>query len=155
MPFARVSGTKMPQKRRPPQPSRNALRAAWRMLLALTCFVAVGCGGRSSSTSPAPAVNIERAISPQPPRVGPATITLSLTDAKANTITAAHIELEADMSHPGMSPAFGDAKAVAPGRYQGQIAFTMAGDWVILLHITLADGQKLERQFDVKGVRAS
>jgi hypothetical protein len=29
----------------------------------------------------------------------------------------------------------------------------MAGDWVILLHIVLPDGQKLEQQFDVSGVR--
>jgi hypothetical protein len=29
----------------------------------------------------------------------------------------------------------------------------MAGDWVILAHITLANGQKLERQVDVKGVQ--
>jgi len=29
----------------------------------------------------------------------------------------------------------------------------MAGDWVVLLHITLPDGRQLERRFDVKGVR--
>jgi len=28
----------------------------------------------------------------------------------------------------------------------------MAGDWIVLLQITLPNGQKLERQFDVKGV---
>jgi hypothetical protein len=29
----------------------------------------------------------------------------------------------------------------------------MAGDWVILLHGTLPEGAKLERQIDVRGVR--
>jgi hypothetical protein len=29
----------------------------------------------------------------------------------------------------------------------------MAGDWVVLLHIALPGGKKLERQIDVKGVR--
>src|SRR5580700_10836674 len=29
----------------------------------------------------------------------------------------------------------------------------MAGDWVILLHGALRDGEKLERQFDVRDVR--
>jgi hypothetical protein len=57
------------------------------------------------------------------------------------------------MTHAGMSPVFGDAKEIAPGRYQGDLAFQMAGDWVILLHVTLPDGSKLERQFDVSGVR--
>jgi hypothetical protein len=52
-----------------------------------------------------------------------------------------------------MSPIFGDAREVETGRYQAQLEFGMAGDWVILLHIVLPDGKKLERQFDVKGVR--
>jgi hypothetical protein len=155
MPSARVSGTKAPQKRRPAKPNRTALRGACLTLLALACFAAAESVGCSSSTRSAPSVKVEHEIRPQPPRVGPATITLRLTDGATNSITVTRVALEADMSHPGMSPAFGNAKEIAPGRYQGQIAFTMAGDWVILLHITLADGQTLERQFDVKGVRAS
>jgi hypothetical protein len=57
------------------------------------------------------------------------------------------------MSHPGMSPVFGAAKEVAPGQYQAQVTFGMAGDWVILLHAMLPDGKKLERQFEVRDVR--
>jgi hypothetical protein len=125
------------------------------MLLTLVSFASAEAVGCSNSTGSDPTVKVEREISPQPPLVGPATITLTLKDSAASNISGASIALEADMSHPGMRPAFGEAKEVDPGRYQCQIAFTMAGDWVILLHITLADGQKLERQFDVKGVRAS
>jgi hypothetical protein len=33
------------------------------------------------------------------------------------------------------------------------VAFTMAGDWVVLIHATLPGGQKLERQMEVNGVR--
>jgi hypothetical protein len=128
----------------------------WPAVLALACFAAVGtvgCANSTNSTGLASAVTIESEISPQPARVGPATITLKLTAAAAKRITSARIALEADMSHPGMSPVFAEAKEVEPGRYQGRIDFTMAGDWVILLHITLAGGQKLERQVDVKGVQ--
>jgi len=57
------------------------------------------------------------------------------------------------MSHPGMAPVFGEAREIEPGRYQAHLTFPMAGDWVILLHIVLPDGQKLERQIDLKGVR--
>ena len=28
----------------------------------------------------------------------------------------------------------------------------MAGDWFVLVHVTLPDGRKLDRQFDIKGV---
>jgi hypothetical protein len=59
------------------------------------------------------------------------------------------------MSHPGMSPVFGEAQEVEAGRYRGRIDFAMAGDWVLLLHITLADGRKIERQVNVRGVQAN
>jgi hypothetical protein len=65
------------------------------------------------------------------------------------------IAVEADMSHPGMSPVMGDTKKAEPGLYKCPVNFTMAGDWVILLHITLAGGRKLERQIDIGSVRAS
>jgi len=61
--------------------------------------------------------------------------------------------LEGDMSHAGMAPVFGEAKEIAPGRYQASLTLEMPGDWVILLHVTMPGGQKLERQIDVKGVR--
>lgn len=57
------------------------------------------------------------------------------------------------MSHAGMSPRFAEAKETDPGRYQAHLEFPMAGDWVILLHVTLPDGKKLERQFDARSVR--
>ena len=57
------------------------------------------------------------------------------------------------MSHAGMSPRFAEAKETDPGRYQAHLEFQMAGDWVILLHVTLPDGKKVERQFNVRSVR--
>jgi YtkA-like len=98
-------------------------------------------------------VAIEHEISPEPARVGPATITLELANSAAKPITGAHVAIEGDMSHPGMSPRFAEAKETDPGRYEARLEFPMAGDWVILLHVTLSDGKKLERQIDVRGVR--
>jgi hypothetical protein len=57
------------------------------------------------------------------------------------------------MSHAGMSPGFAEAKEAEAGHYQAQLKFQMAGDWVILLHGTLPEGTKLERQIDLRGVR--
>jgi hypothetical protein len=98
-------------------------------------------------------IKIDHEISPQPARVGPVTVTLKVTDSAAGSVTGARIKLEANMTHAGMSPVVGGMREIAPGRYQGDLAFQMAGDWVILLHVTLPDGSKLERQFDVPGVR--
>jgi hypothetical protein len=76
-----------------------------------------------------------------------------LSDAAGRPVTGARITIEADMSHAGMTPVFAEAKEVQPGSYQSRLTFEMAGDWVILLHGTLANGKKLERQFDVRGVQ--
>ncbi len=92
-------------------------------------------------------------FAPQPPRVGPMTVTFAIASANGKLAVGAHVTAEADMSHPGMSPVFADAKEVEPGRYQSTLELGMAGDWVILLHCSLADGENLERQFDLKGVR--
>jgi YtkA-like len=78
-----------------------------------------------------------------------------MSDASSNPVTGASVELEGDMSHAGMSPVFGQAKEEQPGDYRGRLEFSMAGDWTILLHVRLANGQRLERQIEVKGVRAN
>jgi len=91
---------------------------------------------------------------PQPVTVGPATITVKLSDVHGNPLPGAGMTVEGDMSHPGMSPVFADAKELPDGRYQAQLRFSMAGDWVVILHIKLPNGQTLERQVDVKGVRS-
>jgi len=102
-----------------------------------------------------PEIGVEQQIAPWPPRVGTATVTLRISGPGDSTIGGAHVTLEGDMSHPGMRPEFGLANEIAPGRYQGRLVFSMAGDWVILIHITLPDGRSVERQMDVKGVRAN
>lgn len=56
------------------------------------------------------------------------------------------------MSHAGMTPVFADAKEIEPGRYQALMELSMAGDWFVVVHINLADGRKLDQQFEIKGV---
>jgi hypothetical protein len=80
-------------------------------------------------------------------------VAFSLSDAAGKPISNAQVALEADMSHPGMQPRFAKATEWEPGRYRARLEFPMAGDWVILLHITLPGGKRVERQFDVRGVR--
>lgn len=91
-------------------------------------------------------------VSPQPPRVGPLTITLRLADASGKPATGVRITLEGNMSHAGMTPVFAGAKETEPGRYSSTMELSMAGDWYFLVHMTLPDGRKLERQFEIKGV---
>lgn len=94
-------------------------------------------------------------VSPQPVRVGPAAIVVGVADSSGSPVRGANIAIEGVMSHAGMAPVFGPSKELAPGRYTGHLTFSMAGDWTILLHVTLADGTKLERQMDITRVRAN
>lgn len=98
-------------------------------------------------------VLIAHEIAPQPPAVGRATVTLKVTDAAGRALTGAKIKIEGNMSHAGMSPVFAEAGEVAPGRYQAHLEFTMSGDWVLLMDLTLPDNRRLQRQIEVKGVR--
>lgn len=98
-------------------------------------------------------VTVEHAISPEPPRVGPATVILKLADTAARPVSGARITVEADMSHAGMAPVFEEATETEPGQYKAHLKFAMAGDWVIFLHVRLPGGQTLEQQFNVGRVR--
>ena len=101
---------------------------------------------------PASNVTVACTVVPQPPRVGDAVVTVRLVDRADKPVTGARIKLEADMSHPGMEPLFAQASETAPGRYVAHMQFTMPGDWVILVEGALANGQRIDRQVDVKGV---
>ncbi len=59
------------------------------------------------------------------------------------------------MSHPGMEPVFAEAAEVEPGRYRANLVLSMAGDWHIAVHITLRDGRKFDREFEIKGVASA
>ena len=118
-------------------------------LVALCIWLAFAQGCRNE---PLLDLTLAHEVSPQPPRVGPVTITLRLTDTAGGQVDGARITLEANMSHAGMVPVFADARETEPGRYQSTVELTMAGDWFILVHVSLTNGRKLDRQFEIKGV---
>ena len=127
-----------------------------RALLALSCMGTLAIAACHRGGDPAAGISVREQITPQPVRVGPANVIVQLADAAAaEPIPHATIMVEADMSHPGMGPVFDSARETAPGSYRTQIDFNMGGDWVVLLHIKLADGRKIERHMDVRSVRSN
>ncbi|HLM24407.1 MAG TPA: FixH family protein [Pyrinomonadaceae bacterium] len=113
------------------------------MLLAFAC----------QKTAKPPDITLQYEIVPQPPRVGTVIINLKLTDRNGTPVSGARVDLEGNMSHAGMSPVNREAKEIETGKYSGTLQLPMAGDWIVLVHITLSDGQKLQRQIEVSGVR--
>jgi hypothetical protein len=110
--------------------------------------------GCRNTAETAPSLVMRHEVAPQPPKVGPSTITVSLSDADGKPISGVRVKLEGNMSHPGMNPVFADAREIGSGRYQASIEFTMGGDWIVFVKGNLPNGQKLEREFEVKGVQA-
>lgn len=128
------------------------LTRRFRVFLPIAFAVVLLGSGCRRQAGPSAGITLTHEITPHAVRVGPASITLNLKDAAAQPLTGAHITLEGDMTHPGMEPVFGEANEISPGRYQGHLEFGMGGDWVVLVHATLQNGQHLERQIEVKGV---
>lgn len=92
-------------------------------------------------------------VDPSPPSVGPAIITFQPVDDDSQPITGASLELEGNMSHAGMMPETSDLTETEPGTYvTTDFQFSMAGDWIMTVHGTLADGTSYEASFDVEGV---
>lgn len=134
---------------------RRSTRGREIVLSALACLLSVACASCSGTIDRSPSISVDHDISLQPTRVGPATIMIRLTDIVRKPVTGAQIAIEAEMSHPGMSPVFGQAKELEAGRYQGQIDFAMAGDWILIFQIRLPDGRSFDRQVSVPAVRAN
>ena len=134
---------------------RAAAPKFFRMLLAFVCMTAFAAAGCHRSANAMQSISVQEEIKPKPYRIGAAVVTIQLIDRAAQPVSHADVIVEADMNHPGMSPIFAPAKEIAPGSYEAHISFNMGGDWVVLSHIKLANGQKIEHQMDVRGVRAS
>jgi hypothetical protein len=108
-----------------------------------------GCGNRAAT-----ATRMSWTLVPSSPAVTePATLTLELHDDSGQALTGARVRLEGHMSHPGMAPIVADAAERSPGVYVAPVAFSMPGNWVLLVTATLADGQRIEQRIDIRGVR--
>jgi len=57
------------------------------------------------------------------------------------------------MNHAGMRPVFADLAEGDPGRFQGEIEFTMGGDWFLLLSGKSTEGERFRVKVDLPGVQ--
>jgi len=106
-----------------------------------------GCG-RLARTSDAVAVDVR--LAPEVAQAGRGTVAVNLRNSDSQLVTGARVTAKGNMTHPGMAPVIVDCKETEPGRYQADLNLGMRGSWVVLLHIKLANGDKLERQVGVE-----
>ena len=133
---------------RPPRIPRH--RSA--LLFALTaCWIGAGC---QRAAVPAPALTFEWTLTPAASTSGPSVLALRVADAAGQPVRGAHLRVEAQMSHPGMAPIIAPLTETSDGRYHATVQLTMSGDWILLITGTLATGEAVDHQIDVRDVHA-
>jgi hypothetical protein len=126
----------MPKSQRPGPPRFSILA-----LLFLPTLL--GCRGEGPQSDSS--LDLEVAISPTPPAVGPARLIISLHDTSGAPLSGAEISVEGNMTHAGMVPVLATAQEEGPGQYLvPEFTFTMAGDWFLTLRATLPDGRTIQ-----------
>lgn len=119
------------------------------LLMLLTLLAACGADEPSG-----PGADLQITLEPAPGGLAGNYLRVHLADATGAPIIDAQVALEGNMSHAGMTPVFADAVAddadgSSDGSYQLPFQFTMLGDWIITVNITLADGTTVTRDIDV------
>lgn len=123
---------------------------SWHALL-IVVFALAACSRQSAGD---PTVQMRMSVSPSPPAVGEALITITVSDPANQPIAGAALALEGTMSHAGMAPANAEAREVRPGEYQATLPLSMAGDWLVIVTATLPDGRVVEQTLPLNGVVA-
>ncbi len=118
------------------------------LLLVLTSLAA--CGRVQAGREGAPSdLKIGLTVVPDPPAMGPGQMVVTLADKANQPVADATVAVEGDMTHAGMVPVFGTATPGPAGRYDVPFKWSMNGDWIVTVNVTLPDGSKASRQFPV------
>lgn len=126
-------------------------KIVWLMLLML---LIAGCRNSLTQDNNSP-FRVSVYTDPILPAVGDATVIIRLSAAPDNTPIndAQKIAIKADMTHAGMVPVLVETTQKGEdGYYRIPITFTMAGDWVLDITATLADGTVVNYATSIAGI---
>ena len=112
--------------------------------------VAVGCR-ESNSDDDITAENIEIGVEVETESlsVGEANLVVTVTDEDGNFVTDASITVRGDMDHAGMAQVVReDVIDNEDGVYRIPFEWTMGGDWIVVVEVTLPDETIAAQEFD-------
>lgn len=120
------------------------------VLLTLLSFFLLGSGcARASRQGNAAAVQVTMTAIPFPPHIGDSRLVIQVSDESGRPINDAHLTIKGDMTHAGMVPILAEVEGGEDGVYTVPFEWTMAGDWVVMVDVQLADGTKAQERFDM------
>ncbi|MCC6805354.1 MAG: FixH family protein, partial [Anaerolineae bacterium] len=94
------------------------------------------------------AAQIDLIIDPTPAAVGDASLLVMVTRDGA-PLADAPVAVRGDMNHAGMRPVLGEATTDADGKAIIPFRWSMGGDWVVTITVTLPDSSEVSQEFDV------
>lgn len=125
----------------------------FRLLLLIPALILFGCRANNNSNSN---VNISIEFASEAPVVGEETqLRVNLSDSAGNPINDATVNIRGDMSHAGMTPVLGETTGGENGVYEIPFAFSMAGNWIITVDVSLVDGTTASKTFNISGIGSS
>ena len=129
-----------------PRMSTQMAKDLWKRaaaVAAVSCVVVIGATGCAPTHQDGLGLTVDVGISPTPPLVGPTRLLISLADSAGAGVEGAEVQVEGNMTHAGMAPVFATAQDEGGGMYVVPgFRFTMAGDWILTVRVTLADGRE-------------
>ncbi|MCA9873745.1 MAG: FixH family protein [Anaerolineales bacterium] len=114
--------------------------------LFLVLLSASACSGRQNQPTNDTAVTVT--AEPAATAVGETTLVVTLTDASGQPVSDATVQVRGDMTHAGMTPVLRTGLPTEPGVYSVPFEWTMAGDWIVTVDFTLADGRSGTETFN-------
>ena len=122
-------------------------KRTWLNLIAATFFLLLAaCNGRNSQQTDDNDIRIIVAVDST--SVGQTTLLITVTDKEGTPINDATVAVKGDMSHAGMVPVLAEATNGENGVYEMPFEWTMGGDWIVTVEVTLPDGRSANQQFD-------
>jgi hypothetical protein len=114
------------------------------VLTIIMAFILTGCGSRQNGD-----VTVSLEVNPDPPAVGQSSLTVKLGTSDGSAVDGAMVMVDGNMDHEGMQPLHAMFKEQGAGVYQSPFSWTMEGDWVMDVTVTLENGQEITKSFEM------
>ena len=108
------------------------------------------CGGRNSAQTNTS--NYDISIEAGSTSVGKTNLMVTVKNQDGSPVNDANVAIKGDMSHAGMQPVLGESSSAENGVYSIPYEWTMAGDWIVTIDVTFADGTTATERFDFNGI---
>jgi hypothetical protein len=120
------------------------------VLLATAVALLLGSGcGRESRNAASSNAQIDLTAIPFPAAVGQSRLVIHVTNLAGQPVSDASLSIKGDMTHAGMVPVLTEVQGGDDdGYYNVPFEWTMAGDWVVTVEVTLNDGTRTRERFD-------